>query len=171
MKKFLPLSLSLLLIAACQTNPEQYPEHKCNETEDNFIITEVNEPLTQEQIELIENAVSQSSTKTLYHVDLQNLQSFLGESQVQVLVFSATWCGPCKLYRPIVEDLSERYIETDCKFGIVDVDREMALCSSLNITVVPTTLIIQYFTIVERIVGLVDKNTLKSHIDPYIQLL
>lgn len=87
MKKFLPLSLSLLLIAACQTNPEQYPEHKCNETEDNFIITEVNEPLTQEQIELIENAVSQSSTKTLYHVDLQNLQSFLGESQVQVLVF------------------------------------------------------------------------------------
>lgn len=48
MKKFLPLSLSLLLIAACQTNPEQYPEHKCNETEDNFIITEVNEPLTQE---------------------------------------------------------------------------------------------------------------------------
>lgn len=96
---------------------------------------------------------------------------FLGESQVQVLVFSATWCGPCKLYRPIVEDLSERYIETDCKFGIVDVDREMALCSSLNVTVVPTTLIIQYFTIVERIVGLVDKNTLKSHIDPYIQLL
>ncbi len=47
----------------------------------------------------------------------------------------------------------------------------MALCSSLNVTVVPTTLIIQYFTIVERIVGLVDKNTLKSHIDPYIQLL
>lgn len=42
MKKFLPLSLSLLLIAACQTNPEQYPEHKCNETEDNFIITEYN---------------------------------------------------------------------------------------------------------------------------------
>lgn len=171
MKKFILLSSSLFLIMACQTNPEQYPEPKCNEAEDSFIITEVNEPLTQEQIELIENAVSQSSTKALYHVGVQNLHSFLGNGQVQVLAFTATWSAPCKMYLPVLEALSEQYIETDCRFGKVDVDEEEKLSSSLAIRSVPTTLIIKNYSILERIVGYVGMYTLKSHIDPYIQLL
>ena len=66
----------------------------------------------------------------------QNIGSFLKEN-VAVLDFWATWCGPCRMMSPIVEELAEKY-QGKIAFGSVNVDEEESLAISYGISVIPT---------------------------------
>ena len=57
-----------------------------------------------------------------------------------VLDFTASWCGPCKMISPILDELSEEYKKID--FYKIDVDEEYELSSLFNIRSVPTLLFI-----------------------------
>ena len=53
-----------------------------------------------------------------------------------VAVFSAVWCGPCRVFAPIFEDTAKQM--PDVKFAKLDVDECTQLCEDLNISIVPT---------------------------------
>lgn len=51
--------------------------------------------------------------------------------------FSATWCGPCKLMKPVVEELEATY-DDKINFVYIDVDKNQELANKFEVTAVPT---------------------------------
>ena len=68
--------------------------------------------------------------------------------------FSATWCGPCKQFKPIMQELSDEGYNIEFIDG--DENRQMAI--DANIRSVPTTLIMDGDEEVNRIVGIRSKE-------------
>ena len=74
-------------------------------------------------------------------------------NNTMVLCFSATWCGPCKRLKPLLEDLSNDPQYNMITFYKVDVDKNEELSKHFNISSIPTTLIIKKGVVKERISG------------------
>lgn len=84
------------------------------------------------------------------------------DSKVPVLVdFYASWCGPCRLQGPILDQLSD---ESAGAFEVVkvDVDSEPDLAVQYGVTALPTLLIFDDGEVVERFVGLQQKESLRQ---------
>ena len=77
----------------------------------------------------------------------------------KVLVdFFATWCGPCKMLSPIIEEVSN--IVSDYKFYKVDVDENEELSEKYGIMSIPTLLIFENGNLKEKLVGFKTKEEL-----------
>lgn len=82
-----------------------------------------------------------------------NFETAVEKSPVPVVVdFFATWCGPCKMVAPILEELSKEY-SGKVKFGKVDIDESPGLASKFKIRGVPTMLMFKGGQPVENLVG------------------
>ena len=83
-----------------------------------------------------------------------------------VMDFFATWCGPCKMLAPVFEELSG---EMDgVNFFKVDVDQALDVARRYAITTVPTMIIFKNGKEVQRIVGFVPKEQIKSKIKAHL---
>jgi thioredoxin 1 len=86
-------------------------------------------------------------------------------SKVPVLVdFWASWCSPCKLIAPILEDLTTLY-EGRIKIGKVDVDANPLTPGTLGIMSIPTLIVFQGGTAADRIVGYQPLPALRARLD------
>ena len=88
------------------------------------------------------------------------------ESGVCVVDFFATWCGPCKMLAPVFEELSGEMDEVN--FFKVDVDQALDVARRYAITTVPTMIIFKNGKEVQRIVGFVPKEQIKSKIKAHL---
>ncbi len=69
--------------------------------------------------------------------------------------FSATWCGPCKTFKPIMNEVAgEGY-----SVQFIDIDQSQDLAAKHNVRSVPTAVIEENGVEVDRIVGSVSKET------------
>ncbi len=72
-----------------------------------------------------------------------NFDDVVNGSDVPVLIdFYATWCGPCKMLSPIIEEISNE-MEDKLTVCSVDVDRENALAVRFGISAVPTLIVMK----------------------------
>ena len=80
----------------------------------------------------------------------------------KVLVdFNATWCGPCRMLKPILEEFSN---ETNIKICSVDIDQNEDLANEYNIYSIPCLIIFQDGKEIKRNVGLISKDELKEFV-------
>ena len=68
-------------------------------------------------------------------------QEVLNSSQPVLVDFYATWCGPCKMLSPVIEELSQE--ASGYSVGKVDVDEEPALAAQFNTMSVPTLMVFE----------------------------
>ena len=68
--------------------------------------------------------------------------------------FSATWCGPCKTFKPIMNEVASEGHSVQ----FIDIDQQQDLTAKYNVRSVPTTVIEENGIEVDRIVGSVPKQ-------------
>jgi len=71
----------------------------------------------------------------------ENFQEVIGDADLALVDFWASWCGPCRMFGPIFERVSEQH--PDAVFGKVDTEAQQALAASFAITSIPTLMIIR----------------------------
>ena len=81
--------------------------------------------------------------------------------------FWAEWCGPCRRLAPTVEDLAGHY-DGKVLVGKLNVDENPATPMRFSIRGIPTLLLFKSGQIVEQVVGLADKDSLKKLIDKHV---
>lgn len=91
-----------------------------------------------------------------------NFEDEVINSEVPVLVdFWATWCGPCKMIAPIVEEIAEEYAGK-IKVGKVNVDQEQELAIKFGIASIPTLLLIKEGKVLNTLVGYRPKEDIEA---------
>lgn len=98
----------------------------------------------------------------------QNFDSEVLSSELPVLVdFWATWCGPCKMLAPIVEELAEEY-KGRIKVCKADVDAVPALAIRFGIESIPTLLLFKDGKLLDTSIGYKKKEQLAAMLDAHI---
>lgn len=93
----------------------------------------------------------------------QDFEQEVLKSEKPVLVdFWASWCGPCMMVSPLVDELSEEI--TDVKFCKVNVDEEQQLAVEFGIESIPTLLFFEGGKLKDQLIGAVPKAQLKKFI-------
>lgn len=83
------------------------------------------------------------------------------QAEGTVLVdFYADWCGPCKMQGPIVDQLAEE--RNDVKFCKINVDEAVAVAMSLQISSIPTIMVVKNGEITYKQAGLMTKPQLEA---------
>ena len=90
----------------------------------------------------------------------ENFDEEVLKSDIPVLVdFWATWCGPCRMLAPTVEEIADEYDDV-VKVGKIDVDDEPELANRFGITNIPTILVFKNGKITGTSVGYCQKEKL-----------
>lgn len=88
----------------------------------------------------------------------ENFEAEVINSDKPVLIdFWASWCGPCRMLAPVIEELANEY-EGMVKVGKVNVDDEPALAASFQIASIPTLLYFKEGKIAGSSVGVIPKE-------------
>ena len=84
----------------------------------------------------------------------EQFESKVRQEEVSIIQFSASWCGPCKSLRPIIEKLSEEYSDKKYFWAYADIeDSGINTGSAMGIRGVPSTIIFRRGVEVDRLVG------------------
>ena len=98
----------------------------------------------------------------------ENFEKEVLQSEVPVLVdFWATWCAPCRMIAPIIEALAEEF-QGRIKVGKVNVDENSQLAIKYGIRAIPTLLLFKEGKVVEQMVGVQPKDTIKNIIEKHL---
>lgn len=94
--------------------------------------------------------------KEILHVNNDNFEELVKNNKGLVLLdFYATWCGPCKMLSPILEQVNEEC--SDITVAKLDVDEGLKVAKEFGVMSVPTTIVFVNGVEKERMVGLRQK--------------
>lgn len=97
-------------------------------------------------------------------------KDFLEETDEGLVLidFWATWCGPCRMQAPILEQLSEEYDDTELKIVKMDVDENPETPQQFGIMSIPTLVLKKDGQVVDKAVGVHNKEQLKAMLGKYM---
>ncbi|MDO5518887.1 MAG: thioredoxin [bacterium] len=87
----------------------------------------------------------------------------VNSEKLTVVDFYADWCGPCKMMAPILENLAEE-MQEQAKIGKINVDHAPEVARNYGVMNIPTILFLKGGSVVEKIVGVVPRETLVEKI-------
>lgn len=105
-------------------------------------------------------------TENLVHLTDENFQQTIATG-VTLVDFYATWCGPCRMIAPIVEQLAGM-MQGKAKIAKLDIDQAQQTTNSLQITSVPTVILFKDGKEVKRVVGVKDLDFFLNLIQSFI---
>ena len=94
---------------------------------------------------------------SVMNITKENFKQEVTEYKGTVLLdFWATWCGPCRMLSPIVDEIAEE--RADIKVGKVNVDDQMELATAFKIINIPTLVVLKDGKVVNQSVGAIPKS-------------
>ncbi|QUO30873.1 thioredoxin [Coprococcus sp. AF21-14LB] len=91
------------------------------------------------------------------NINTNNFQSEVMDSEKPVLLdFWASWCGPCRMVVPIIEEIGEE--RSDIVVGKVNVEEQQDLARQFRVMSIPTLVVIKDGKVVNRSVGAKSKD-------------
>lgn len=89
-------------------------------------------------------------------------------AKVPVLIdFWATWCGPCKMQAPIIEEIAQE-MGDKVKICKVNVDEQPSIAMNYRIASIPTLVFMKYGLFQDRMIGLQNKQTIVDYLNELI---
>ncbi|NLI72708.1 MAG: thioredoxin [Bacteroidales bacterium] len=163
------LAFSVVLVSCSGTKKAETEEQEASA---------VNEQVTQEST-VTENDSTASAPETPIHLTTAEFKKlvfnydanpsewkYLGDKPA-IIDFWATWCPPCKVIAPILEDLAKEY-KGKIYIYEVDVDKEQELAAAFGIQSIPTLLFIPMTGEPKAEIGAISKETFKDRIDNFM---
>ena len=96
---------------------------------------------------------------SIIHITAENFDAQVQNAEGKVLLdFWATWCGPCRMVAPIVEEIAAE--NADLVVGKINVDEEMELAVRFGIVSIPTLIVMKDGNPVAKTVGYAPKAEL-----------
>ena len=95
-------------------------------------------------------------------INAEEYSEILNSSKPVVIDFHATWCGPCKVLSPILEELDDEIEGVD--FVKLDVDQHPQIAGQNQVMGVPTVVILKDGEVKDRFVGVQPKEVIKEKI-------
>lgn len=96
------------------------------------------------------------------HLTAQDFEAVTKEGTV-LLDFFATWCGPCKMVAPILDQLAAE--NPDKKICKIDVDKEPALAQQFGVMSIPTLVLMKDGVVLHKMVGAGSKKKLEEFLN------
>ena len=100
-------------------------------------------------------------------LNVDNFSKFTTENDLVLVDIWATWCGPCKMIAPIVDQISIDF-QGQLSVGKLDADSNRETVSELGVRNIPTLLLYKNGEVVHRLVGAVSKEKLTEMINNHI---
>ena len=89
---------------------------------------------------------------SVIHINKSNFQNEVLDSEKPIrLDFWASWCGPCRMVSPIVDEIAAE--RGDIKVGKVNVDEQPELAAQFGVMSIPTLVVMKGGKVVNQIVG------------------
>ena len=98
----------------------------------------------------------------IIHANVENFDNLISNDVVLVYFF-ATWCGPCKMLSPILEEMANE--RSSVKIVKVDIDESMDLARRYGIMSVPTLLLFKDGKLISQTTGFMPKTDLENWIN------
>ena len=110
-------------------------------------------------------AAMNKSTANIKLIKEGEFDAEVAQSSLPVVVdFYATWCGPCKLLAPMLDELAGP-LTNRVKFVKINVDEAPNLSQRFDIQAIPTLIFFKNGKVADKLIGLPSKNTLKTRLD------
>lgn len=90
----------------------------------------------------------------------QNFEENTDRDGITVVDFWASWCGPCRQFAPIYEQVSEK--NPDIVFGKVDTEANPDLASAFNVSAIPTLMVIRDRVVLYAQAGALPKSAFED---------
>lgn len=104
-------------------------------------------------------------TKNIVELTKDNFESEVLRSSMPVIVdFWATWCMPCRMIAPVIDEVSRKY-SGKCKVAKLNVDNAMDVATKFSVMNIPTIIFFKGGAEFSRIVGVASKDSIVGKIE------